>query len=139
MRKILALVLVGVFVGAPGVLAQQPSLLLPPALADGYLVNEPLRDAALREVVRVTKEEAPALRASAAAALQASSGNAKGHPVAIGAGIGLLIGAVVVTPAMCHAWGGCAGEGVAPLAAVGLFGGIGAGVGAAIGYIVSRR
>jgi hypothetical protein len=102
-----------------------------------------LRDAARREVLRVTTEETPPLGSSLAASLQASAqasaSKGKGHPVAIGAGVGLLLGAVVVTPAMCHAWGGCAGEGVALLAAVALFGGIGAGVGAAIGYIVSRR
>jgi hypothetical protein len=139
MRKILALVLVGMFVGAPGVLAQQPSLPLPPALADGHRVNHALRDAAHREVMRLTGEEALTLTSSSATLSQASSSKAKGHAVEIGAGIGLLVGAVVVTPVVCHAWGGCGGEGVSPLAAVGLFGGIGLGVGAAIGYAVSRR
>lgn len=129
MRKMLAMVLVGMFVGSPGAFAQQPSLPLPSGLAGGHLVNHPLRDAALREVMRITEVQAQ----------QASPSKAKGHPVMIGAGIGLLVGAAVVTPAMCNAWGGCAGEGVHPGLAVALFGGIGAGIGAAIGYVVPRR
>ena len=130
MRKMLAMVLVGMFVGSPGAFAQQPSLPLPPGLAGGHLVNHPLRDAALREVMRITEEQAQ----------QASPSKAKGHSVMIGAGIGLLLGAAVVAPAMCHAWGGCGGESpFTPGLAGALFGGIGAGVGAAIGYIVSRR
>lgn len=98
-------------------------------LAGGHRVNYPLRDAALREVMRINEEQAQ----------QASPSQPKWSPVKIGAGIGLLLGAAVVTPVMCDSWGGCAGEGVHPGVAVALFGGIGAGIGAAIGYVVSRR
>jgi len=129
MRRMLAMVLVGMFVWPPGAFAEQRSLLLASGLAGRHLVTHPLRDAALREVMRLTGEQAQ----------QASPSKAKGHAVQIGAGIGLLLGAAVVAPAMCHAWGGCAGEGVHPGLAVALFGGIGAGIGAAIGYVVSRR
>jgi hypothetical protein len=129
MRKMLATALVGMCVWSPAAVARQTSLPLASGLAGGRVVTHTLSDTALREVMLTTGEQAQ----------QASPSKAKGRPVKIGAGVGLLLGAAVVAPAMCHAWGGCAGEGVHPGVAVALFGGIGAGIGAAIGYVVSRR